>query len=140
MTSVSHAHPQVEPSGGTAASARAGQIASALVVLFMIVDGAMKVLRSTIAVEGTMQLGYPEADVVTIGALALVSTAVYAVPRTAMLGAILLTAYLGGATASQVRVEADLFPVLFPGMLGVLLWGGIFLRDARLRAFLPLRR
>ncbi len=117
----------------------AGRIVSALAVLFLLFDGVIKVMRLTPAVEGTARLGYPESLVLGIGILALVCTVVYAIPRTSILGAILLTGYLGGATATQVRVGADLFSVLFPGFLGVLLWGGLFLRDDRLRALIPLR-
>ena len=75
----------------------------------------------------------------TIGILALACTAVYAIPRSAVLGAVLLTGYLGGAIATQVRAGAGLFPIFFPLIIAALIWGGLFLRDDRLRDFLPLR-
>lgn len=114
-----------------------GRVMSALVVLFLLVDGVGKVLRLETAVEGTVQLGYPEGLVVEIGIVLLSCTVIYVIPRTSILGAILLTGYLGGATATQVRVEDPWF--LFPVLFGVLLWAGLFVRDARLRALMPLR-
>lgn len=98
----------------------AGRIISILVVLFLFLDGVIKVLKLTPAVEASVNLGYPENTVFGIGILLLVCAVFYAIPQTAMLGAILLTGYLGGATATQVRVGAGLFPILFPGILGAL--------------------
>jgi hypothetical protein len=114
-----------------------GRIISALIVLFMIFDGGIKVMKLAPAVEGTVRLGYPAALVVPIGIAALVSVVLYAIPRTSVLGAILLTGYLGGATATQVRVQDPWF--LFPIVIGVLVWAGIFSRDDRLRTLIPLR-
>ena len=110
----------------------AGRIVSALVVAFLLFDGGIKVIMLEPAVEGSVQLGYPEATVLGIGLALLVSTALYAVPRTAFIGAILLTGYLGGAVATQVRVEDPWF--LFPAFFGVFVWGGLFLRNERVRA------
>ena len=102
-------------------------------VAFLLFDAGIKVMMLEPAVEGSVQLGYPEGTVFGIGLALLVSTALYAVPRTASLGAILLTGYLGGAAvATQVRVEDPWF--LFPAFIGVLVWGGLFLRDRRIRA------
>ena len=101
-------------------------------VAFLLFDGVIKAMMLEPAVEGSVQLGYPEGTVFGIGLALLVSTALYAVPRTAFLGAILLTGYLGGAVATQVRVEDPWF--LFPAFFGVLVWGGLFLRDGRIRA------
>ena len=109
-----------------------GRAASALVVAFLLFDGAIKAMMLGPAVEGSVRLGYPEGTVFWIGLALLVSTALYAVPRTAFLGAILLTGYLGGAVATQVRVEDPWF--LLPAFFGVLAWGGLFLRDGRVRA------
>jgi hypothetical protein len=117
-----------------------GQIMSALPVLFLILDAGIKVLQLAPAVEATTQLGYPASAVLGIGLLELVCLAIYIVPRTAVFGAILLTGYLGGALATQVRAGADLFPLVFPVMIGLLLWGGLYVRDDRLRALLPWRR
>ena len=87
------------------------------------------------------RLGYPESLILGIGILELVCIAVYVIPRTAVLGAIMLTGYLGGATASQVRIgEPFLTHVFFPTYVAVLIWGGLFLREERLRALVPLRR
>jgi hypothetical protein len=111
-----------------------GRILSALSVLFLIMDGAMKVAKARVAVDGTMQLGYPESTVVPIGAVLLLSTLLYAIPRTSVWGAILLTGYLGGAVASQFRVGSPLFSnVLFPVYFGIVIWAGLVLRNRRLR-------
>jgi hypothetical protein len=128
----------VEGTGGAspglaAKSARwAGRVTSTLVAAFLLFDGCFKVMMLEPAVEGSVRLGYPEGTVFGIGLALLVGTALYAVPRTAFLGAILLTGYLGGAVATQVRVEDPWF--LFPAFVGVLVWGGLFLRDGRIRA------
>jgi hypothetical protein len=117
----------------------AGCIISALPALFLLIDGAMKLVKPPIVVETTVQLGYPESVILKLGIVLLVCTTLYVIPRTAILGAILLTGYLGGAVATHVRVGADLFSMLFPVILGVLIWGGLYLRDDRLRAIIPLR-
>src|SRR6266545_1955971 len=111
-----------------------GRIMSALPALFLLVDGVGKLIKPAPVVEGTVQLGYPES-------VLLACTVLYVIPRTAILGAILLTGYLGGAIATHVRVGSPLFShILFPVYLAVLLWGGLYLRDERLRALIPLRR
>jgi hypothetical protein len=102
----------------------------------MIFDGGVKVLKLAPAVEGTAKLGYPASIVFPLGIVALACTALYAIPRTSVLGAILLTGYLGGATATQVRVGSTSY--LFPVVLGILLWLGIYLRDIRVRGLVPL--
>ena len=116
---------------------RLGWVGSALPVAFLLFDGVTKITGLAPAVEGTVRLGYPEHLVVPIGAVLLVCALLYVLPRTAILGAVLLTGYLGGAAATQVRVESWWF--LFPVLLGVLLWAGLYLRDERLRALVPLR-
>jgi len=103
----------------------------------MLFDAAIKLMRLAAAVEGTARLGYPVSLVFPIGLICLACVTAYAIPRTSVLGAILLTGYFGGATATQVRVEDPWF--LFPIVLGVLVWLGLYLRDGRLRALLPLR-
>jgi hypothetical protein len=117
----------------------AGWVMSALPALFLFVDGVMKLMKPAIVVETTVQLGYPERVILGLGIVLLACTVLYAIPRTAVLGAILLTGYLGGAVATHVRVEAGPFPVFFPVILGALLWGGLFLRKRRLRELIPLR-
>ncbi len=127
--------------GVSKASLWAGRIISALVVLFMVFDGALKVFRQPPAVEGTITLGYPVSVVFPLGILVLVCVLLYVIPQSSVLGAILLTAYLGGAVATHVRVGNPLFThVLFPTYVGVLAWLGLYLRDQRLRALIPLRR
>jgi hypothetical protein len=119
----------------------AGRIMSGLVALFLLFDSVIKLVKLPIAVEGTMQLGYPEHTVVGIGVVLLVCLIVYLIPRTAIFGAILLTGYLGGAIATQVRVGSPLFShVLFPIYVALLVWGGVFLRCPRLRALIPVQR
>ena len=118
----------------------AGRIISSFVGLFLLFDCVVKVLELAPAVEATTQLGYPANFIVGIGVLEIVCLAAYAIPRTSLLGAILLTGYLGGAVASQVRAGAGLFPVVFPIMMGALIWGGLLLRDNRLRAHMLLPR
>src|SRR5947207_185466 len=114
----------------------AGRIVSALPVLLLLFSGVMKLVKPAPVAEGFVHLGYPESLALGIGLLELVCTALYLIPRTSVLGAILLTGYLGGATATHVRVgEAFVAPVV----VGVMLWLGLYLRDARLRALLPLR-
>jgi hypothetical protein len=114
-----------------------GRIISALVVIFLLFDSTIKVLKLAAAVEGTVQAGYPATTVQPIGIVLLVCILLYVVPRTSILGAILLTGYLGGATATMVRISNPWF--LFPVVVGVLAWLGIFLRDERLRTLIPLR-
>lgn len=117
----------------------AGRIISGLPTLFLLVDGGMKLYKPRVVVEATVQMGYPESAIVGIGMALLLSTLLYLLPRTAVLGAILLTGYLGGGVASQVRVSAGSFNIIFPALIGALLWGGLWLRDRRLQALIPLR-
>jgi hypothetical protein len=118
-----------------------GRVLYALAVLFLLFDSVMKVLKLAPAIEGTVQLGYPESAVFGIGVVQLICLALYVIPGTSILGAILLTGYLGGAIATHVRVGNPLFThVLFPIYVAALVWGALFLRDARLRALVPVRR
>lgn len=116
-----------------------GRIASYLPALFLLVDGAMKLVKPPVVVEATVNLGYPESVIVPIGAVLIVCTILYLLPVTSVLGAILLTGYLGGAVATHVRIGEGLFSIVFPVIFGMLLWFGLYLRDARLRALIPLR-
>ena len=117
-----------------------GRIISALPVLFLLMDGVMKLVKPEFVVKATVQLGYPESVIVGLGVVLLTCTVLYMIPATSVLGAILLTGYLGGAVATHVRVGEGLFSVLFPVIVGVLLWLGLYLRDERLRELIPLRR
>src|SRR5262249_3950377 len=116
-----------------------GWILTILPALFLLFDAVMKLVKPAFVVEGTMKYGYPESSILPLGIVLFASTGLYLIPRSAVLGAILLTGYLGGAVATHVRVEEGLFPILFPVVFGALLWGGLVLRDARLRALVPLR-
>jgi hypothetical protein len=118
----------------------AGHVMSGLPALFLLFDGAMKLVKPTFVVDATVRLGYSESVIPGLGIVLLACTIVYLIPRTSVLGAILLTGYLGGATATHVRAGDPVFPIVFPIIFGVLIWGGLLLRDARLRALLPLRR
>ncbi len=114
-----------------------GRILSGVAALFLFVDGLAKVLMLAPVREGSVQLGYPVSTMFPIGVLALVGTALYVFRRTSVLGAIFLTGFLGGAIATHVRMENPLFShVLFPTYLAAMLWGGLLLRNPRLRAFL----
>jgi len=115
----------------------AGRILSALPVLMLLLSGIMKLVKPAPVLEGFTKLGYSVGVISPIGLVELACTALYLVPRTSILGAILLTGYLGGATATHVRVGEPFFGAV---LLGVLVWGGLFLRDPRLRELLPLRK
>ena len=120
------------------ASIWAGRIITTLVVLLLVFDGAIKALKLPGAVDGAVQAGYPAGQVMPIGLVLLACVAIYVIPRTSILGAILLTGYLGGATATMVRMSNRLFAL--PVVFGVLVWAGLFFRDACLRALIPMRK
>ena len=114
---------------------RLGVLVSTVPVLFLLFDGVIKLMRIGPVVESFNRLGYPESVSLGIGILELACLALYVAPRTAILGALLLTGYLGGATATHVRVGDPLLThILFPIYVGALFWGGLFLREARVRA------
>jgi hypothetical protein len=118
----------------------AGRILSGLPVLFLLFDAIIKLVKIRPVVESFAKLGYRESAAVPIGIVLLVCVVIYAIPRTSVLGAILLTGYLGGAVATHVRVGDPLFShVLFPTYVAMLIWGGLYLHEARLRALVPLR-
>jgi hypothetical protein len=115
-----------------------GRVISGLAVAFLIFDCAGKLFEVQPVIDGTKQLGYPPDIVFGLGVTLLSCVVAYLIPRTSVLGAVFLTGYLGGAVATHVRVGSPLFThILFPTYLAALLWGGLMLRDARLRAFLP---
>jgi hypothetical protein len=115
----------------------AGYIMSGLPVLVLVASAAAKLMRPPAVVQGFAQVGFPESLIVKLGILELICTVVYVVPRTSVLGAILLTGYLGGAVAANARAGQE---VLVPVIVGVLVWGGLFLRDQRLRELIPIKR
>jgi DoxX-like family len=118
----------------------AGHILSILSILFFLMDAVMKLLKPAFVVDATVKLGYQEDVIQGLGIALLICTILYAIPVTSVLGAILLTGYLGGAVASNLRVGSPLFSnVLFPVYFALMLWAGLYLRDKRLRALIPLR-
>ena len=117
-----------------------GRIFSALAALFLGVDAVAKLVQLAPVVAGTTQLGYPEGSVLLIGIVEALCVTAYVVPPTAVLGALLLTGYLGGAIATHLRAGNPPFThILFPLYVALFVWGGLFLRESRLRALLPLR-
>ena len=119
----------------------AGRILSAVVILFLTFDGAIKLVPIAAVTETLAQMGYPASAGLArgLGVLLLVCTLLYAIPRTSLLGAVLLTGYLGGAIASHLRIGSPVIShLLFGAYLGLMLWGGLYLRDRRARALNPL--
>jgi len=118
-----------------------GLACSGLAVLFLVFDTVLKVLKLAPAIEGTMALGFPADSVRWIGIVELACVVLYVVPRTSVFGGLLLTGYLGGAVAAHVRISNPLVThTLFPVYVALLLWGGLYLREKRLRDLVPLRR
>jgi hypothetical protein len=117
----------------------AGRIITGVVALFLLFDAVTKIMKESHVLQAFARLGYPANSAVTIGAVLLICLVIYMVPRTAVLGAILLTGYLGGATDANFHAGSPLFEVLFPVIFGVLTWAGVFLRERRLRELVPLR-
>jgi hypothetical protein len=116
-----------------------GWILSLLPGLFLLADAAMKFVKPEQVVTTTVEMGYPESAITPLGFILLACTLLYLFPRTAILGAVLLTGYLGGAVATHVRHQDPAWMILFPVIFGALLWGGLVLREPRLRALVPWR-
>jgi hypothetical protein len=120
-----------------------GRVVSGLVIVFLLFDGAIKLVPWPVVTETMDRMGYGSSEALarSLGLISLVCTVLYAVPPTSILGAILLTGYLGGAIASHVRIGSPLFShVLFGFYLGLMVWGGLWLRDRSLRALMPFSR
>lgn len=117
-----------------------GRVFSTVAILFFVLDGVMKLFKPAPVITATVGLGFPESEIVGIGVTVLICTSLYAIPRTSILGAVLLTGYLGGAIASKVRIHAPLFDICFAIIFAALIWGGLWLRNPRVRALLPLQR
>ena len=118
-----------------------GRVLSALAVLFLLFDITLHLLRPSFVIEGTKQIGYPAGVMLPLGLIEAVCLILYLIPRTAVLGAIFWTGYLGGAVATHVRIGNPLFThILFPIYVALFLWGGLWLRDERLRALIPVRQ
>jgi len=141
MTNTEPVRTQARVASGSVSKAGlwTGRVISGFVVLFMVFDGVTKVLKVSQVLQASARLHLSVADTVGIGTVLLICTALYAVPRTSILGAILLTGYLGGATAIQLQAGSPAFENAFPVIFGVLVWAGIFFRDPELRAMIPLR-
>ena len=126
---------------GAGRSERVGRVLSALAIVFLGFDVAIKLVQLPVVGETLAQLGYPSDLGLAIGVIELVCLVLYVVPRTAVLGAILLTAVFGGAIASHLRIASPLFShILFGAYLGLFVWGGLYLRSARLRDLIPRQR
>ena len=116
-----------------------GRILTGLTGAFLIFDACMKLLKVPEVVQGAAQLGYPESTLVGIGLTLLVSTLLYLIPRTSILGAVLLTGYLGGAVATNVRAETGALNILAPAIFGCIAWAGLWLREVRVEQLLPVK-
>src|SRR5262249_53103527 len=131
---------ETRPASVSKAALWTGWVLSALPALFLLFDGAMKLVKPDFVVEATVKLGYAESVILPLGIVFLTCTVLYFIPATAALGAILLTGYLGGAVATHVHHGDGPFEIFFPVVFGALLWVGLVLRDERLRCILPGRR
>ncbi len=137
MPAISETVPVSRPARWT------GRVLSGLVIAFLLFDGAIKLVPWPVVTETMDKMGYGSSETLarSLGIITIVCTLLYSVPPTSILGAILLTGYLGGATASHVRIDSPLFShTLFGFYLGVMAWGGLWLRDPALRHFIPFRR
>ncbi len=118
-----------------------GRALSTVAILFMLFDTVIHAMRGPQVVQGFAQLGFPLSIAIPLSTVEFIGIVLYVIPRTSVLGAILLTGYLGGAVAAQVRIGAPLLGfVLAPVYVALFLWGGLYLRDERVRALIPLRR
>jgi hypothetical protein len=118
----------------------AGRILTALAVLFLLFDGLAKVMKAAPVMEASVKFDIPERVIPGLGVVLIVATLIYAIPQTSILGAIVLTGYLGGATWTHVRMGDPVFPIVFPSLVAAMIWGGLCLREPRLRRLVPLRR
>ncbi|MGO4268854.1 DoxX family protein [Paenibacillus sp. TAF58] len=117
------------------------RVMSGIAILFMLLDSVMKLFKPTFVVDSTVSLGFQEHHIYLMGILGLLSTILYTLPRTTILGAVLLTGYFGGVIATQVRLDAPLFSsILFPVYLAVLVWGGLWLRNEQVRKLFSLQK
>ena len=135
MTAAAYRPTPVETAPVGATARRVGYALTGLVAVFLLFDSVTKLLRLPVVVDATVQMGFPASTVPIIGGVLLACLTLYLVPRTAVLGAVLLTGYLGGAVCAQLRIEAPLFSTMLSAVyVGVLMWLGLYLRSAALRA------
>jgi len=140
MTVISHDGIDLATSSVSRGALWTGRVMSGLVIAFLLMDGAMKLIPLQVVIDTSQQMAIPLDIIRTLGVLTLAGTLLYAWPRTSVLGAIILTGYLGGAIYAHFRLADPLFThTLFGVYLGLLIWGGLYLRDPRVRALLPLR-
>ena len=140
MTVISHNGIDVPATSVSRGALWTGRVMSGLVIVFLLMDGAMKLIPLDVVVTTSQQMAIPLDIIRTLGVLTLLGTLLYAYPRTAVLGAIFLTGYLGGAVYAHFRLADPLFThTLFGVYLGLLIWGGLYLRDPRVRALIPFR-
>ena len=141
MTTLAPMSSQLDTPSVSAAALWSGRALSALLILFLLFDGAIKLVPLEIVTQTSLQLGIPTQLARLLGVLTLAGTLLYAFPRTSVLGAILLTGYFGGAIYVHVRADSPLFShTLFGVYLGIIMWGGLWLRDPAVRALIPFRR
>lgn len=133
MTTVQEAVPVSRPARYT------GRFLSGFAILFLLLDGVMKVIMIAPVLEACTQLEIPVRVVPGLGILLVLATLIYTIPQTSVIGAILLTSYLGGATWTHVRMGGPIFPIVFPSLVAAMVWGGLYLREPRLRALVPVR-
>ena len=134
-SAVSFAAPRPAARFASPKSVIAGRVMSGIISALLILDGTVKLLQVKAVVEGSAQLGYPVEVMPAIGVTLLACVALYMIPRTSVFGALLLTGYLGGAIATHVRVQNPLFShILFPIYVAIVVWGGLYLRNEKLRA------
>jgi len=142
--SIGEAMPTIAAEAAASKPARwLGRLLSGLVIIFLLFDGAIKLVPWPVVTESMDRIGYGSSETLarSLGFITIVCTILYAVPPTSILGAILLTGYLGGAMASHLRIGSPLFThILFGFYLGLMLWGGLWLRDGTLRTLIPWRR
>lgn len=127
---------QVSVSGVSKGKLWSGRILTTLVVAFLVFDGVTKVMKERHVMTAAVQLGFPDYTMPLIGSILLVCTLIYVIPRTAVLGAMLLTGYLGGAVVTQLRVSSPIFETVFPVFFGILVWAGLGLRQSRIARFI----
>jgi hypothetical protein len=141
MTTLASVSPRFDAPSVSTTALWSGRVLSTLLILFLLFDGAIKLVPLEIVTQTSLQLGIPTHLARTLGVLTLLGTLLYAWPRTAVLGAILLTGYFGGAIYVHVRADSPLFShTLFGVYLGIIMWGGLWLRDGAVRALIPFRR
>jgi hypothetical protein len=132
--------PSADPSGSPSKAALwTGRVLSWLIAAFLVFDGTIHIMKPPPVVEAFTRLGFPLGLAIPLGVIELICIGLYLIPRTSILGAILLTGYLGGAIATQLHSGSPMWEVVFPVTMGFIVWGGLYFRDYELRSLIPLR-